>query len=407
MTQSRPPAQLAKAWERYRHNPIRHLTAIARHAEIETMTRLEKRGYRKLSMSYGGPIMLLRLRPQRLTDLANNLGISKQLCLQTLRQLEKTGLIERTDDPQDRRAKRLALSARGERLTADAFRELADVQREYAALIGDDTIAHLERTVARCVMHLRVPGSEALQNLENTGASLTSMLGALTRELHQRLMTLNADYGHRDLQMSFAQVLTNVDLHGTSVSAIAAQNGVTPQAISRIAKELEELGYVKRRSSDSDGRARILYFTPHGLELLIDSVGAMDTIEAELAMALGQSDWRRMTAGIRALYEGLGAESGLVGGYDAAAVKRIYEDGTRQPRHRPTLAELLLYLASLDDTAADAIVTDERGHLRLSPQLIERLGSVSIAPDELEKTLRQRVDHGLLKQLREQLVATR
>jgi DNA-binding MarR family transcriptional regulator len=51
--------------------------------------------------------------PMRLSAVAHVLGLDASTVSRHARQLEDRGLLERTDDPEDRRASRVALSARG------------------------------------------------------------------------------------------------------------------------------------------------------------------------------------------------------------------------------------------------------------------------------------------------------
>jgi DNA-binding MarR family transcriptional regulator len=59
--------------------------------------------------------------PMRLSGLAHALGLDASTVSRHARQLEDRGLLERTDDPDDRRASRVAVSQRGQDCLASVF----------------------------------------------------------------------------------------------------------------------------------------------------------------------------------------------------------------------------------------------------------------------------------------------
>lgn len=59
--------------------------------------------------------------PMRLSAMAQTLGLDASTVSRHARQLEDGGLLERTDDPDDRRASRLAVSPFGSECLANAF----------------------------------------------------------------------------------------------------------------------------------------------------------------------------------------------------------------------------------------------------------------------------------------------
>jgi len=59
--------------------------------------------------------------PMRLSSLAQQLGLDASTVSRHVRQLEDRGMLERTDDPDDRRASRVAVSPAGGTCLATAF----------------------------------------------------------------------------------------------------------------------------------------------------------------------------------------------------------------------------------------------------------------------------------------------
>ena len=390
------PEQLPQLWQRYRCNFMRYISAIARHAERQAMERLTARGYPKLAMNFSAPLSLLGGGPLRLTELAEALGVSKQLCLQSLKPIEQAGYIRRQADTQDKRAKLVVLTPRGKTLISDALEELQAVHRDYEDLIGAPRAETLARALRLASKALKVPG-------EHTHAGgpppLTATISPLARTLQERLMRITADLGH-PLQFSFAQVLTSIDLDGTPVAALAQLNGVTTQAISRIAGELESLGYIRRASSSHDRRSRKLLFTPRGLELLRDSVDSVQKLGAELAAAMGRKAFTQMEALSRALYDALQLERGMLGEFQPALAGQVLTGGGADTRPRLSRAAVLAYLAARLDPE---LASEAGGELRLNLEVLA--GAAGLSSTAIEKQLERHCDTRLLEQLLRQLRA--
>jgi DNA-binding MarR family transcriptional regulator len=83
----------------------------------------------------------------RPSDLAARLRISKQALNYLLRELERLGYLERLDDPQDGRSRRIALTPRGDdalRVIRDAVRRVED---EWEAALGAERFASLRESL--------------------------------------------------------------------------------------------------------------------------------------------------------------------------------------------------------------------------------------------------------------------
>jgi DNA-binding MarR family transcriptional regulator len=79
----------------------------------------------------------------RPSDLAARMRITKQALNYLLGDLEQRGYIERRPDPDDRRSRRIALTARGRSLIPVIRSAVADTEREWAAALGEERFAQL------------------------------------------------------------------------------------------------------------------------------------------------------------------------------------------------------------------------------------------------------------------------
>lgn len=284
------PATLS--WQRYLSNPIRHLGELTADTEKRCMAALSTAGFEQLTMAFSAPLTLIARQPMRLTELACALGISKQLCLQALRPIRLAGYILESPDPNDGRAKQIRLSSQGQALIAAAGHELMMINREFTQLLGQPAMTELSNTLRKLALYYRLPSADSA---EHPALNYPSMvIGMLNRRLHQRLTEILADRGYPDLQLSFAQVLTLIDSGGTTMSYMAEQQGVSVQAISRIAGELQERGFIERRTDSSDRRSKRIFFSQRGQQLIEDSVAAMTELEAELSAIIGRAGFEKL-----------------------------------------------------------------------------------------------------------------
>jgi len=87
------------------------------------------------------------------------------------------------------------------------------------------------------------------------------------------------------------------------VGQVAENLGVTSQAISKTARELEVLGYVERTPSPEDARVRLLALSSRGRAAVEASRTARARLNEELTAALGATALKQATATLRAALE--------------------------------------------------------------------------------------------------------
>lgn len=84
------------------------------------------------------------------------------------------------------------------------------------------------------------------------------------------------------------------------VGEVAENLGVTSQAISKAARELEALGYVERTPSPADARVRLLALSQRGRAVVEAGRAGRAAVNAELASALGAERVEEAAATLKA-----------------------------------------------------------------------------------------------------------
>jgi DNA-binding MarR family transcriptional regulator len=98
---------------------------------------LTKKGYPEVRPSYGSVLVPLFAEDDlRLGEIADRARMSKQAITGLVARCEKDGLIARVRDPDDGRAFRISLTARGRRLRTAAEATLAEIDDEIVAILG-------------------------------------------------------------------------------------------------------------------------------------------------------------------------------------------------------------------------------------------------------------------------------
>ncbi len=88
-------------------------------------------------LRYPGP------QGRRPSDLAAELGMSKQAVNYLLGALEQSGYLRRANDPDDRRSRRVELTDRGEQVRQTIRATVADIEGELAGELGDRSFEQL------------------------------------------------------------------------------------------------------------------------------------------------------------------------------------------------------------------------------------------------------------------------
>ena len=311
MNQASTPLTLsADDWQQYRSNLPRHLIGLARYLQSRLMhTLIEERGHTGLALNFEPYITLAGEEGIRLSDLAEALAISRQAVNQTVNQIEKAGYLRRDPDPGDGRAKRAVLTRRGQQLWADGAELLGKVEREFAEIVGEDTLIDFTAQLGQLYRAMEFP-RPAMAGQDDV---LGWLLPRISDKLMQELMELTRARGHPGLKMSFGQVLTLMTPEGGRIQEMAKTNEVSKQAISAIARELEELGYLQRATDPADARQVILGFTAQGIRLMEHSIASTADLDRRFAGAIGEKRLARIKQTAEALYQELGLERELFG----------------------------------------------------------------------------------------------
>src|SRR6185503_3654075 len=109
----------------------------------ELHERLWKLGYDDMRPAHGCVFGNMQPHGVRLTDIAERARITKQSVGEVVTNLEQLGYVERIPDPEDKRAKLVRLTPRGQEAQATARMIFAEIEAEWAERIGKKKVATL------------------------------------------------------------------------------------------------------------------------------------------------------------------------------------------------------------------------------------------------------------------------
>lgn len=315
--------KLDDIWPTYRSNCARHLLGVARYLQTDTMaTLVTVKGHTALRLSFEPFISLVDGQGASLTRIAEALGISKQAANQTANQIEKAGYIHRVASGKDKRSKILQLTPKGKSLLSDGIAVYQQTESRITAAAPDCDIPALSALLAQLIEQLELPATTPDQ------LQFGALLSRLSDYINARLMAETTTFGHKGLKLSFAHILSQIGPAGTRMQDIARIRKISKQAVSAIAQELVELGYIERVSENGNNRQQRLKFTAQGIQLINDSVAAVGSIKQEFESVLGKRKLARLEQDFQKLYQSLDLER--------------EEFGESRPTDIPVLAEQLI-----------------------------------------------------------------
>jgi DNA-binding MarR family transcriptional regulator len=119
---------------------------------------------------------------------------------------------------------------------------------------------------------------------------LAGAFRAVIDELHAELATR----GHPNARPIHGFALQAIGPDGATVSELGRRLGVSKQAATKTAANLEQLGYVRRAADPGDARAIRLHRTGHGDEMLALSAEIFEHLRDRWAAEIGTSRLRAL-----------------------------------------------------------------------------------------------------------------
>ncbi len=135
--------------------------------------------------------------------------------------------------------------------------------------------------------------------------AIGQLLVRLLREFRTELSAPGKERGYDNLRDAHMHVFGNVGIDGIRLTELAARAQLGLATMSELVTELERSGYLERRPDPADGRARLIYPTPRGRQLLDDAGDRVAEIEQHWAEVVGREEFERTCRVLARLLESL------------------------------------------------------------------------------------------------------
>ncbi len=135
----------------------------------------------------------------------------------------------------------------------------------------------------------------------NSAAENAQLTYQLSNNLSRLLLEFGKDYerrilaklhrrGHPLIRPSHSSVFSNLGLGAVRVTELAERAQVTQQAMGKILKELERIGYIVRDIDGNDRRAKKIRLTERGMQLIKDSMEIVAEVRQHYASQAGEAE---------------------------------------------------------------------------------------------------------------------
>ena len=147
-----------------------------------------------------------------------------------------------------------------------------------------------------------MPKSTAQTNQDiafNLSNNLARLLKEFARDFEQRTLSALRARGHDQIRPSHTAVISNLGMGAVRVTELAERAQVTQQAMGKMLKELERIGYIARDVDAQDKRAKEIRLTPMGVALAKDAMEVAAQVRLEYAEKIGGSELNELEAMLR------------------------------------------------------------------------------------------------------------
>lgn len=129
--------------------------------------------------------------------------------------------------------------------------------------------------------------------------NLPRLLREFSRDFERRIWQGLEQRGYPDIRPSHSAVFANLGMGAVRVTELAERAQVTQQAMGKMLKELERMGYVARDIDSGDKRAKEIRLTQRGVALAMDTLEVVDQVRSYYGHKIGSQLLDELEANLR------------------------------------------------------------------------------------------------------------
>jgi DNA-binding MarR family transcriptional regulator len=136
--------------------------------------------------------------------------------------------------------------------------------------------------------------SSSKHNAHKLSNNFSRLLIELAKDFERRALQKCHQRGHTKIRRSHSSLFSNLGFGAVRLTELAERAGITQQAMGKLVKEMERVGYVKRHIDETDKRAKIIQLTELGEQLVHDSMEIVDEMTSEYVRSIGLEDFESL-----------------------------------------------------------------------------------------------------------------
>ena len=297
-------ANIAELVQRFRDNALGVvLFLLVEDYESRFLQAYRRLGFDDVRRSHGAVLRHLDGRGATMSLLSQRAGLTKQTIGKIVRQLEQLGYLTVAVSADDRRARLVRISARGEQLVSASNRVVETIRRHYRQRLGEAAFDALYRQLDRATRELGVQPryDSSPQRFLHFGRLLVELAGDFERRLFAVLPT----GAQAILNRPVITQLYQLGQGGMTISELAQPQALTVQAVSLTVRQMAARGLVSVRECHGDSRAKRVALSPAGQVLLGQLGDGCAGVRADYARVLGADTLSAMELSLRNLHDAL------------------------------------------------------------------------------------------------------
>jgi DNA-binding MarR family transcriptional regulator len=130
------------------------LAQLTRRFQTELFERLIAAGLKDARVAHTHVTAYIKAEGSRLTELAAQARMTLPAMSELVDDLQRIGIVERRPDPSDRRAKLICLTAAGWEAMGTGRRAIAEIEDDYARLVGAERFEDAAQTLDELLRRL-------------------------------------------------------------------------------------------------------------------------------------------------------------------------------------------------------------------------------------------------------------
>jgi DNA-binding MarR family transcriptional regulator len=138
--------------------------------------------------------------------------------------------------------------------------------------------------------------------------NLVRLLLEFSKDFERRVLKSLQERGHDQIRPSHSILFSNLGLGAVRVTELANRAQVTQQAMGKMLKEVERIGYITRDIDSVDRRAKEIRLTAKGIKMVEDSMEVVAEVRQYYAQRVGEDELDQLEIQLREAVRKIGLE---------------------------------------------------------------------------------------------------